>query len=213
MSRKPINVELRGLKTPRERVWNAILGVSTAPHDGTFDKSKVQDYCEPMVSWTLVDDYFDDLEKAGYLKRIPGSGLRKGVLQQPVQFTLAKRQGDAPRVSVKGEKVTQGSGTEAMWRAMKVLPSFDYTDIARAATLGTLVVKPQTAKSYVVHLARAGYLVTLRPAKPGTPARHRLDKNTGMHAPAITRMKVVFDRNTGTFAHLQTIQEVCDGLE
>lgn len=212
MSRKPINIELRGLKTPRERVWEAMLSLDK---DGMeFDKTGVQDRCNPMVSWTLVDDYFDDLEKAGYLKRVEGSGQKKGVLQTALRFTLARRRpGDAPRVSVTGEKVTQGGGTEAMWRAMKVLPSFDYTDIAKAATLGTLVVKPQTAKSYVVHLARAGYLVTLRPAKPGTPARHRLDKNTGMHAPAITRMKVVFDRNTGTFAHLQTAQEVCDGLE
>jgi len=93
------------------------------------------------------------------------------------------------------------------------MPIFDYIDIARAATLGTLVVKPQTAKSYVLQLARAGYLITMRPSKPGTPARYRLDKNTGMHAPAITRLKVVFDRNTGQTANLQTAQEVCDELE
>ena len=213
MSRKPINVELRGLKTPRERVWEAILRLSAAPHDGSFDKTKVQDYCEPMVSWTLVDDYLDDLEKAGYLKRVGGTGVSKGVLGKPIQFVLAKRQVYAPRVTEEGVKVTQGSGNEAMWRAMKVLPTFDYTDIARAATLGTLVVPPQTAKTYVAYMARAGYLATVRPSKPGTPAKHRLQKNTGPHAPAITRLKVVFDRNTGQFANLQTAQEVCDGIE
>ena len=212
MSRKPINIELKALKTPRERVWEAILELDSIGKP--FDKTGVQDHCDPMVSWTLVDDYFDDLEKAGFLKRVGGTGVSKGVMGKPIQFVLAKkRQGEAPRVSVTGVKVTQGSGTEAMWRAMKVLPSFDYTDIAKAATLGTLVVKPQTAKTYVAHLGRAGYLTTVRPSKPGTPARHRLVNNTGMHAPAITRMKVVFDRNTGTFANLQTAQEVCDGLE
>lgn len=212
MSRKPINVELRALKTPRERVWEAMQLID-AGKGGSFDKTAVQDHCNPMVSWTLVDDYFDDLEKAGFLKRVGGTGVAKGVMGKPIQFVMAKRQGEAPRVSVKGAKVTQGSGQEAMWRAMKVLPIFDYTDIARAATLGTLVVTPQTAKSYVAHMARAGYLGTVRAAKPGTPARHRLDKNTGPHAPAITRRKVVFDRNTGEFANLQTAQEVCDGLD
>lgn len=215
MSRRPINVELRGLKTPRERVWDAIL-LLDAGKGNPFDKTTVQDRCEPMVSWTLVDDYFDDLEKAGYFKRVGGTGVSKGVMGKPIQFVLAakaKRQGEAPRISVEGEKVTQGDGNEAMWRAMKVLPTFDYTDIAKAATMGTLEVKPSTAKSYVAYLGRAGYLTTVRASKPGTPARHRLAKNTGPHAPAITRLKVVFDRNTGEFSNLQTPQEVCDGLE
>lgn len=212
MSRRPIDLELKALKTPRERVWEAVLELDFIGKP--FDKTGVQDKCKPMVRWTVVDDYFDDLEQAGWLQRVGGSGSSKGVVGTPIQFVLAKkRQGEAPRVSTKGDKVTQGSGTEAMWRAMKVLPTFDYTDIAKAATLGTLVVKPQTAKSYVAHLARAGYLIEVRPSKPGTPAKHRLGNNTGMHAPCITRMKVVFDRNTGKFANLQTAQEVCDGLE
>lgn len=213
--RKPIQMELRGLKTPRERVWEALLLLDALAElrASGFDKTKVQDHCMPMVSWTLVDDYLDDLEKAGWLKRVGGNGVSKGVMGKPIQFVLTRRQADAPRVSMKGAKVTQGQGTDAMWRAMKVLPGFDYTDIARAATLGTLVVTPQTAKSYVAHLARAGYLMCLKPSKPGTPARHRLINNTGPHAPCITRAKVVFDRNTGTFAQLETAQEVCDALE
>lgn len=212
MSRKPINLELKGLQTPRERVWDAILQLGITQPAG-FDRDAIQDKCNPMVRWTLVDDYTDDLEKAGYLKRVPGTGGKVRAKQQLLKFTLAKPQGVAPRVSVKGEKVTQGSGNEAMWRAMKVLSVFDHTDIAKAATLGTLEVKPATAKTYVAYLARAGYLGRVKASKPGTPAKHRLDKNTGPHAPAITRMKVVFDRNTGEFANLQTAQEVCDALE
>lgn len=212
MSRKPINVELRGLQTPRERVWAAILTVAVNDR-WRFDRMSIQDCCEPMVSLSLVEDYTDDLLKAGFLKRVEGTGVKKGVLQVPLMFTLPKRQAEAPRVSETGAKVTQGAGNEAMWRAMKVLPTFDYTDIAKAASLGTLIVSPQTAKAYVVHLARAGYLATVRASKPGTPARHRLQINSGPHAPAITRLKVVFDRNTGAFAKLQTAQEVCDGLE
>lgn len=209
--RRKIELELKGLKTPRERVWEAILLLAATGEP--FSREAVQDNCDPMVRLSLVVDYTDDLLTTGHLQRVPGTGGRKGVLQTPLLLTLAKRQHHAPRVTTKGAKVTQGCGLDAMWRAMKVLPSFDYLDIARAATLGTTVVSPVTAKTYVIHLARAGYLATMRPAKPGTPARHRLDKNTGPHAPAVTRMKVVFDRNTGAFANLQTPQEVCDGLE
>lgn len=212
MTRKRIEVELKGgVKTPRERVWEAMLKLDGGK-GGVFDKTTVQDHCEPMVLWSLVDDYFDALEAGGYLQRVAG-GPRKGEWTKVLKCTLIKRPGEAPRVNKLGKKVVQGSGTEAMWRAMKVLPTFDHTDIARAATLGDLVVNQSTAKTYVATLARAGYLTTVRASKPGTPARHRLTNNTGMHAPAITRMKVVFDRNTGQFVNLQTPQEVCDGLE
>lgn len=211
MSRNPINVELRGLQTPRERVWNAVLLLDKA--GVPFDKTAIQDKCDPMVRWTVVDDYTEALEKAGYITRVGGCGASKGVMGKPIEYMVAKFQREAPRVSHKGDKVTQGEGNEAMWRAMKVLPIFDYTDIARAATLGTLVVKPQTAKTYVLQLAKAGYLITMRASKPGTPARYRLGRNTGMHAPAITRIKVVFDRNTAQMANLQTAQEICDELE
>lgn len=208
MSRKSINVELRALKTPRERVWEAVLLIDGGK-GGQFDKTAVQDHCNPMVSWTLVDDYFDDLEKAGYLKRVGGTGVSKGVMGKPIQFVLAKRQDETPRISVKGTKVTQGSGQEAMWRAMKVLSTFDYTDIAKAATLGTLVVTPQTAKVYVAQMARAGYLLTVRPSKPGTPAKHRLGKNTGPNAPAITKCKCIFDRNLGIFTDAKVVKKSC----
>ncbi|MDZ7920731.1 hypothetical protein [Rhodoferax sp.] len=213
MSRKPIEQEIKGLQTPRERVWNAMLKLSRPPHDGSFDKTMVQDYCSPMVSWTLVDDYFDALEAAGHLVRVGGKSPIKGQMSEPIRFKLVQPRGEAPRVGRTGAKVTQGGGNEAMWRAMKVLSVFDYKDIAGAATLGSMVVKPETAKSYVLQLARAGYLTQIKASKPGVPGRYRLTRNTGMHAPAITRKKVVFDRNTGSFADLETAQEVCDALE
>ncbi len=213
MSRKPIEQEFKSLLTPRERVWNAMLELSRPPHSGSFDKTMVQDHCNPMVSWTLVDDYFDALQASGHLVRVGGKSPMKGQMSEPIRVKLIRVSGEAPRVSRTGAKVTQGAGNEAMWRAMKVLSVFDYKEIARAATLGPLVVKPNTVRSYIQALARAGFLALIKQSKPGTPGRYRLIKNTGMHAPAITRKKGVFDRNTGVFADLQTTQEVCDALE
>ncbi|MDO8776586.1 MAG: hypothetical protein Q7K57_49310 [Burkholderiaceae bacterium] len=212
MSRKPIEKEFKGLQTPRERVWAAMLKLSRAPFDGTFDKLVLQDHCDPMVPFTVVDDYLDALEASGHLQRVSGKAPIKGQFTESIRFKLIKARGEAPRVQRSGGLVKQGGGNEAMWRAMKVLSVFDYKDIGRAATLGDLVVKPEAAKCYVLALARAGYLTLIKPPKSGAPGRYQLTNNTGMHAPSITRKKVVFDRNTGKFADLQTPQEVCDAL-
>lgn len=209
--RQPINLEVRGLKTPRERVWEALL--QAGADKARFDRLTVQDLCAPVVRWTAVEDYLQALEKAGFIKMVGTLPATRGKIAQQRLYVLVKAPGTAPRLCKKGGHVRMGDGNEAMWRAMKVLAVFDYTDIAKAATLGDVVVRPLTAKTYLNALARAGYLDTLRHAKPGTPARHKLANNTGPHAPAVTRLKTVFDRNTGVFAHLQTAQEVCDGFE
>lgn len=210
--RQPINIEMRGLRTPRERVWEALL--QAGADKAKFDRLTVQDLCDPVVRWTAVENYLLALEKAGFIKVAGTLPATRGKIAQQRLYVWAKKlPGTAPRISKQGGHVRMGDGNDAMWRAMKVLAVFDYTDIAKAATLGDVVVRPATAKTYLNALARAGYLDTLRNAKPGTPARHKLANNTGPHAPAVTRLKTVFDRNTGHFAHLQTAQEVCDGIE
>ena len=209
--RQPINIEVRGLRTPRERVWEAVLEAGAGK--ARFDRLTVQDLCQPVVRWTAVEDYLLALEKAGFIKVAGSLPATRGKIAQQRLYVLVKAPATAPRICKKGGHVRMGDGNEAMWRSMKVLPVFDYADIAKAATLGALVEQPATAKTYLNALARAGYLETLRQAKPGTPTRFKLRNNTGPHAPAVTRLKTVFDRNTGNFAHLQTAQEVCDGLE
>lgn len=206
--RAPIDKEVRALQTPRERVWAAIRKLRKG-----FTIMSVQDHCAPMVTLTCVDDYFEDLAAAGFIQRVK-RGAKVPGRQQPDVYDLVREQFEAPRLSG-GKPVTQGLGVLAMWRAMKVLQKgFDYRDIAAAASMDGFEVKVQAAKSYVLLLARAGYFRELQPAKrkPGTPARYALARNTGPHAPAITRRKCVFDRNTGEFSELETAQEVCDAL-
>ena len=178
--RQPIHIEVRGLKTPRERVWEALLQAGAAGQ--RFTRLDVQDLCQPMVRWTAVEDYLQDLDKAGYVKCVAKLPATRGRIAQTKVYQLAKPQALAPRITAKGGHVRQGDGTEAMWRCMKVLQVFDYADIAKAATLDPTVVRPATAKTYLNALARAGYLETLRQAKPGTPARFKLRNNTGPRA-------------------------------
>lgn len=210
MARKPIEVETRALLTPRERIWRAICSI---PKGASFSRDDVQDRCVPMVRMTAVVDYLKALDKGGYITRSHVPQPETETRYQPARWTLTRTAGEAPRLDKKGQPVTQGLGTLAMWRAMKVLKAFDYVAIAQAASLAPLVVEPQAAKAYVNVLARAGYLQVVKASKPGKPAQYRLKNNTGPHAPAITRRKCVFDRNTGTFAELESDQEVCDAAE
>lgn len=208
MSRSPIQVELRGLMTPRERVWAAI---QKTPDD--FTLMSAQDHCLPMVPLTAVDDYLDCLERGGYIVRISQDAPLNKAAQGAVHFRLVKNQHKAPRLKDDGTPVTMGTATDAMWRCMKILKTFDHHQVANAATLGECQVAVGSAKKYVRQLAIAGYLATVRQGKPGTATVYRLTRNSGPHAPAITRTHVVFDRNTGDSYPLQTAQEVCDGLE
>ncbi len=210
MPRKPIEVELKGLQTPRERVWSAVRKLK----GGEFSLWDAQEACEPMVDFATAETYFQELEQAGYLKRVSGGAIvpKRGAQRSRPMFVLAKEQFEAPRLT-DGKAVTQGLGVLAMWRGMRIAKTFSHHDIAAAASQGGMVVKLQTAKSYVLALAQAGYLTVVKPGRPAHATVYRLTRNTGPHAPAVTRRKCVFDRNTGTFAELETAQEVCDALE
>lgn len=208
--RKPIEIEQRGMKMPRERMWEAMLRLRKG-----FTVWSVQDGAMPLVGFDATKDYIRELETAGFVKQTGGGEKTgNGARRTRPTFDLVKAPGLAPMIS-HGKAVTQGNGVLAMWRAMKIMKrGFSAADLVNAASIpGVFEVKQFTAESYARALARAGYLAPLAPPKPGVSTRWRLVRDTGPHAPAITRRKCVFDRNLGEFAELETAQEVCDGLE
>lgn len=215
MSGKPVKLQLIGLQTPRERIWAAVRDLAKDDKSGTFTALDVQDATEPLVKFGVACDYLRHLSKAGYLGEVkPAKPMREhGNRQSTPVYKLVKAQGEPPRVGLDGAPVLQGLRNEAMWRAMKVLKSFDYRDIVASASIPGFEVAEVTAQKYVNYLARAGYFQTLRAPTRLVPGRYRLERKTGPHAPAITRTKVILDRNTGEFIHLETAQEVCDGIE
>lgn len=207
MARKPIELERAGMLTPRERVWQAVRKLRR------FTQLQLQDATKPVVRFHTCETYLTCLVAGGYVR--PTAPQRRGTKQhyEEQTYELVKDTLDAPRLTRDGKPVTQGLGTLAMWRAMHILKTFDWQDVQHAASLPSATVSGATAKSYVNALAAAGYFTTVQEAKPGTPARYRLVKRTGAHAPAITRRKTVFDRNKGEFTWQQSEQEVVDGLE
>ncbi|MBI2770016.1 MAG: hypothetical protein HYX47_10360 [Burkholderiales bacterium] len=206
--RKPLQLEMRGLKTPRERMWEAIRSLKKG-----FTRLSVGDACNPVCTHAGITYYFDHLIRAGYIalsakgKRRPGQGS----IADADTYDLVKDQFEAPRVTVGGKAVTKGMTNLAMWRAIRVLAKgFDFHDVAKAASVDGFKVATETARKYVYLLWRAGYFTVIEKARPNKAARYKLAKNTGPHAPVLAKPLGVFDRNTGEFTSTQTPQEVCD---
>jgi len=127
--------------------------------------------------------------------------------QTPALYELVKDVGlEAPRVRRDGTPVEQGQSREHMWRAMKMLPSFTFVDLAVNASTEEMRVTEQDAKDYVKHLLRAKYLTVLIPATPRRKATYRLTRNTGPRPPMVTRAKIVFDPNLGRIAWVEEVE-------
>lgn len=191
--RLPLHVECAGTPPQRQRIWNALR-----LHQ-PISALELQEKCgRPWISEDAIQHYLNELRAAGWAEpdaRCKRAGHRFASLS----WGVVRDSLDAPRT---GSSFTAGLGVVAMWRAMKALKEFDYFEVARAASLPGYEVRPETAKRYVNALDRAGYFLTVRAAKParaGYPARHRLVRDTGVHPPAITRGKSVFDRNEQQF--------------
>ena len=201
--RLPLHMECAGMPTQRQRIWTALRRHQPATAE------QLQEHAgKPWVSVDQVQHYLTELTAAGWVQQAVKPGRRRGGQQfTAASYVVARDAIEAPRT---GKSATAGLGVLAMWRAMRALKEFDYQDVAAAASIPGCQVKASTAKTYLLLLARAKYFAVIRPATPGTPARYRLVRDTGAHAPAVTRRKCVFDRNLGAITWEQSVQEVGD---
>jgi hypothetical protein len=194
--RRPAQMELAGGKGSRQRAWEAVRR-----HAGAFT-------CFQIARKAKVDDaalitYLVSLEKAGFLA---GEDMAGKPVRTRKTWTLLKDNGvEAPRVTRDGKLVTQGMGTEAMWRSMRIIAEFNAAELAAHASASGVDVSERTAKSYVGALKGAGYLVVMAAAVArggrlgADQARYRLPahKYTGPRPPMIQRTKSVYDPNLG----------------
>ncbi len=160
-----------------------------------FTITDIEQRCN--VDRRVIGDYVRRLAKAGVV-------ITDGKTGDAVVYRLVADQPDAPAVRRDGTLTTPpGLGQERMWRSMKMLKTFDAAELAAAASIDDVPVSLETAKNYITHLLRVGYLALLVPAKPGykpgtgNPARYRLrpDMVTGPLAPQIQRTDWVWDPN------------------
>jgi transposase len=195
-NRRPAQMEMVGGKGSRQRAWEAIR-----KHAGAFTccqiarKAKVED--------DTLYTYLVSLERGGYLSCEKGQGV---TIQTSSKWILIRDNGiEAPRVTRDGKPVTQGLGTEAMWRSMRIVGEFNTTELVAHAWASRVNVSEQTAKTYIGALKGAGYLVVVAEArsrgigKGAVQARYRIapGKYTGPRPPMIQRTKSVYDPNLG----------------
>lgn len=194
--RKRIDLEMDGTKGNRQRIWEAIranadgfTGYQIARKSNTHDD--------------VVRSYLQSLIKAGFVETDGAKIFEEQTLH------LVKDVGmEAPAVTRSGKPSTAGRGTEAMWRAIRILRELDADALVEQASAAVPVTK-WTAKSYLKWLTEAGYLVVVSGGKGPTPARYRLapGKDTGPQPPMIQRIGQVFDPNLGAVVYSRKITQ------
>jgi len=144
------------------------------------------------VDSSTIRDHMNRFERAGFIELNAYLPPKNGGSQQKT-FRMVKPMREAPRLRRDGTVVTQGLGTEYMWRSMKMLKKFTIKELQLAATTDQVQVTEQTAKDYVKHLFNAGYLKRVRRGVYVLPK----SKITGPKPPMIQKVKQVFDQNLG----------------
>src|SRR3989339_1396591 len=119
MARKPADKIAKSNKPyGRQDIWTAIRKLGKL--DVGFTTNDLYDECGHEIAKKTITTYVDSLIKAGILSCFnPQKKFTSST------FCLVLDHGaEAPRVNRQGEEVTQGLGTEAMWRTMKTLSAF-----------------------------------------------------------------------------------------
>jgi hypothetical protein len=177
------------------------LAVSKEPHG----RQSLWDVMVEFPDWFTVGDVFaptfvNRRTIASFLQCLVAGGFaEKEVLGvNLVRYRLIGHlPASAPRLRPDGTKIEDGSGTENMWRSMRMLPRFNHREIAALATTSKIKVSERTARDYCHSLKATGYLRVVKPAVPNKSLSvFRLIRNNGPKPPMIQRVKQVFDPNT-----------------
>lgn len=148
-------------------------------------------------------EYVKSLTKAGYLALRAAQQTNTG--QSMHIYELVKDIGiEAPRVRRDGTEVTQGRVNEQMWRTMRILGDFSTEELAMTASTEEHPVKTDTARRYITHLTKAGYIRITRKGKGGGKNTPRLAARykfipamyTGPKPPRVQRVRQIYDPNT-----------------
>jgi hypothetical protein len=144
-------------------------------------------------------DYVKKLLRAGFVAALDQAGRPQQTL-----YRLVKDQPEAPSLNYDGSPAKEvGLGRAQMWRAMKMIQTFDSRSLALYATTEDCKVTTEAAHQYISALKRAGYLVEISAAQRGGSARMRKratfrlipTMNTGPLAPQVSRTYWVWDQN------------------
>ncbi|WP_420996209.1 hypothetical protein ACKI2N_002400 [Cupriavidus sp. 30B13] len=204
MRRKPAHLEMKGGKTNRQRIWEAIR-----VRRSSFDQLQLAADVGGLER--IVEEYVRSLLRAGYIAVIPDE--RAGLVGTRRTYRLVRDNGvEAPRLTKSGEPVLASTGNEAMWGTMHRMferKDFNYRELVAFASTEANPISEETARHYVTALAQAGYLRVTRQAMRGAnaaPARYVLiaSKFSGPRPPMIQNTKALYDPNQGRVVWVDT---------
>jgi len=210
--RKPVElISAAGYITPQDAVWKAIRELKKFSID-TLERNISKKAVEEINSST-VESYITRLRRGGYIEIIDKEkGRYKGVTTRFIYKLINDTGVRAPRLKKDGTASTQGRGRENMWRAMKMLNTFNRVELCEVASVNGVVVKEASAIDYITHLHKAGYLRRVNKCNCalGEKARYQLlkSKNTGALPPMIQRTNQVFDPNINAVVWRQSDEGV-----
>ncbi|MCL1618367.1 hypothetical protein [Ralstonia pseudosolanacearum] len=209
MARKPVQLEQKGGKSPRQHLWEAIR-----IHRKAFTRDLLAEACCGVESVeSKVADFVAALLRAEIIEVIAEEKVNKGGIKPRLTYRLVRDNGvEAPRVSKKGVVTPQGGGNEAMWQTMHRMferTPFTFRELVAFASTKAHPIKVETAKSYISALYRAGYLKLVEKEKRGkmpSGAKYVLiaTRYTGPRAPMVQRTRTVYDPNENRVVHVDT---------
>lgn len=196
--RKPAQLEMIGGKNARQRIWEVLR-----QQTGEFEMY-------PIARQSNTDDetlrtYLTCLRKGGYVEVVQQKRYDK------TTYRFLKDTGiEAPRLNRKGEPVTQGLVSEAIWRTLRILGELDARQITNHVAAAGLDVTMAYVKRYIGALKKAGYLLVCLKGNPHRLERIRLKPgmDTGPRAPQIQRVKTVYDPNLNKVMHADDPEEL-----
>jgi hypothetical protein len=177
-----------------EHVWSVILELTR--NGSTFTRHDIdQRSCDPGDN--TVSDYIRKLRAAGIVEE---DGQTEGDRRyRRKRYRLVERRGEAPRLRRDGSAAPTPIN-QLLWNTMRYLlrDGFTASELADFASTDETRISVVTAKSYLKHLADAGYLHCLEPGRPRHLTKWRLkpSMNTGPRPPKILRTHAIYDPNT-----------------
>ncbi|WNJ87089.1 hypothetical protein [Pseudomonas canadensis] len=184
---KATQLRLVGGKEPRQYMWEAVRD----NRKGFTSRQIVQLSGQSDGS---VKNYIRALNKAALIELVDGAGEFADH-----RWRLVRDEGaEHPRVTLSGDRSTQGAGAESLWRSLRIIGEMTAAQAAEMATIGDVRVTQAYALNYFSALTKAGYLVASEYDYQG-PQTFRLapGMSTGPRHPVIQKSVSlqVFDPN------------------
>jgi hypothetical protein len=179
-----------------ELLWRALLDVSRlSPQFAVASAAMVARSSE----WAM-EDYIQRLHRAGAVSRAGRSTAGETLWQ------LNTRRNTPFFLDRKGREDRAHQAIDALWRAIKMVKSFTLRELVHHASLPSLPITAETAKSFAAALAEAGYLVT-HPASGEDRFRLVEGMATGPLPPRVCKAVFVYDRNRGYVVNRELVAE------